>query len=100
MTTIAVYTAAQAKELCLPGWNLCCNRCGTFGAEWLPSERPGWGSLALCPPHAEELRAEHERHRAALAELRAVRYEQPWGRVFAMKPAELATVEPLKVRAR
>lgn len=60
------------------GWNLCCNRCGTFGATWTPSaERAGWGSLALCPTHQEELAAEYRRHTAALEVLRAVKYEQP-----------------------
>jgi hypothetical protein len=62
-----------------PGWNLCCNRCGTYGATWTTSvgERAGWGSLALCPTHQEELAAEHRRHAAALEALRTVRYEQP-----------------------
>lgn len=59
-----------------PGWNLRCNRCGLYGALWYSGERPGWGSLALCDPHADELYAEHQRHREALAELRAVNYEQ------------------------
>jgi hypothetical protein len=67
-----------------PGWNLRCNRCGTYGATWTGqrgseayrTERPGWGALALCQPHHDELDAEYERHRRALDTLRHVRYEQ------------------------
>ncbi len=60
------------------GWNLCCNRCGTYGATWTEgAERPGWGSLALCPTHRAELVAEYRRHRQALDVLCAVCYEQP-----------------------
>jgi|1185.fasta_scaffold873829_2 hypothetical protein len=64
----------------MPGWNLRCNRCGTFGADWVPNERPGWGSLALCSADAAELAAEHRRHWRALADLRSVNYEQPVGK--------------------
>jgi hypothetical protein len=71
-----VLTMEQSRERGGPGWNLRCNRCGTYGAEWVPNERPGWGSLALCPAHCAELEAEHERHRLALLELRAVNFEQ------------------------
>lgn len=59
------------------GCNLRCNRCGTYGAIWIPGERPGWGNLALCPPHERELDEEHQRHRAALDRIRAVNFEQP-----------------------
>ncbi len=67
-----------------PGWNLCCNRCGTYGATWTRepggeayrTERPDWGALALCPTHMAELDNEHVRHARALEELRRVRYEQ------------------------
>lgn len=69
-------TRSQARDLCLPGWNLRCNRCGSYGARWIAGERPGWGSLALCPDHEAELEAEHDRHREALAVLRGVRFEQ------------------------
>lgn len=58
------------------GWNLRCNRCGTYGARWLAEERPGWGSLAVCPQHKDELTEEHRRHDAALAVLRKVNFEQ------------------------
>jgi hypothetical protein len=69
-------TRDEAKALNLPGWNIGCNRCGAYGARWLPKERPGWGALALCPPHEKELRAEQYKHKLALDELRAVRFEQ------------------------
>lgn len=60
------------------GWNLRCNRCGSYGATWTKTdERPGWGALALCPPHKQELADEHQRHAAALRRLRLVNFEQP-----------------------
>jgi hypothetical protein len=71
-----VYTLDEARAACLPGWNLRCNRCGSFGATWLEGERPGWGALALCPPHGADLKAEHVRHASALLLLREVSYEQ------------------------
>lgn len=58
------------------GHNLRCNRCGTYGAIWIPDERPGWGNLALCPPHEQELDDERRRHHAALDRIRAVNFEQ------------------------
>jgi hypothetical protein len=64
--------AARAHRF---GWNLRCNRCGLYGAMWHAGERPGWGDLALCDPHAEELEVEHRRHRDALQVLRAVNFE-------------------------
>lgn len=62
------------------GHNLRCNRCGTYGATWYQrshtvAERPGWGHMALCPPHKQELIDEHDRHEAALAWLRTVNFE-------------------------
>lgn len=75
------FTEGEARTAGLPGWNIRCNRCGTFGATWtdnaVRTERPGWGALALCPPHKRELEEEHERHAAALRRLREVNYEQP-----------------------
>ena len=59
------------------GANLRCNRCGTYGATWVAGERPGWGSLALCPPHERALAQEYQRHQAALDQLRTVNFEQP-----------------------
>jgi hypothetical protein len=69
-------TAAEAAAAGLTGWNLRCNRCGGYGAHWLPGRRPGWGALALCRPHQEALVLEEIRHRRALEELTAVNFEQ------------------------
>lgn len=69
-------TAEEAAAVHLIGWNLRCNRCGLYGATWLPGMRPRWGALALCGPHRRELEAEQTRHSKAMAELTAVRYEQ------------------------
>lgn len=70
-------TREEAKERHLQGWNLRCNRCGGWGATWIRRERPRWGALALCGPHARELAREHDRHAQALDELRMVCFEQP-----------------------
>lgn len=70
-------TIEEALDFGLLGSNLRCNRCGSFGAEWIPNQRPGWGSLALCPPHRDELKTELRRHEQALRELRTVAFEQP-----------------------
>lgn len=70
-------TAAEAKDALVPGWNLRCNRCGWWGALWFPGQRAGWGALALCDPHSDELFAELRRHGAVMAELRKVNFEQP-----------------------
>lgn len=67
-----VITMDEARERELPGWNIRCNRCGDYGAEWLRGERPGWGALALCPICA----AVFKMAKKALDELRVVRYEQ------------------------
>jgi excisionase family DNA binding protein len=74
----ALGTPDAAREAGRAGWNIRCNRCGGYGARWMPGERPGWhfGNLALCDLHADELGAEYRRHWAALAVLREVRYEQ------------------------
>lgn len=76
MTITATITRDEARERRLPGWNLRCNRCGNYGAKWLPGMRPGWGALALCPSDEAELWAEEERHQRAMRELTAVRFEQ------------------------
>lgn len=62
----------EARELSLTGWDIRCNRCGTYGARWVPEEI----NLALCVRHEQELVGEYARHQRALAELRAHRYEQ------------------------
>ncbi|MFD2421637.1 hypothetical protein [Amycolatopsis pigmentata] len=69
-------TAEEAAKAGRIGWNLRCNRCGMYGARWIPEQRPGWGSLALCDPHGDELEAEFRRHQKALTELRAINFEQ------------------------
>ena len=66
----------EARKKCLPGWNLRCNLCGEYPANWIPNERPGVGCLALCPKHEAELKAENERHRIAINKLRVINYEQ------------------------
>lgn len=69
-------TREEARRLCLSGWNIRCNRCGSYGAEWVRDMRPGWGSLALCPRHADELRDELDRHSTAMQALAQINFEQ------------------------
>lgn len=69
-------TAEEAAEAGLVGWNLRCNRCGDYGATWIPKMRPGWGSLALCYPHEKELHAVQRRHADELKKATAVNFEQ------------------------
>lgn len=66
----------EAKSKCLPGWNIRCNLCGSYPAEWVRGERPGWGSLALCPQHKAELIAEKDRHANEMKRLRTINFEQ------------------------
>jgi hypothetical protein len=70
-------TRREAALAGIRGWNLRCNRCGLWGALWYADQRPGWGALALCGPHAAELRQELQRHLLVLRVLREVRFEQP-----------------------
>jgi hypothetical protein len=70
-------TAEEAAAAGVIGWNLRCNRCGGFGATWIPKMRPGWGSLALCYPHADELTKLQRRHADELKAATAVNFEQP-----------------------
>jgi hypothetical protein len=70
------WTLQEARRAVRAGWNLRCNRCGSYGASWCPGARPGWGALALCPLDLLELEAEHRRHQEALHRLQAVNYEQ------------------------
>ena len=53
-----------------------CNLCGSYDAEWIYGERPGFGALALCPKHKAELIAEKERHDREISRLRTINYEQ------------------------
>ena len=63
----------EALDFGVQGWNLRCNRCGSYGALWHAGERPGWGDLALCVTHSKEL----TQLKNALNELRQVKFEQP-----------------------
>lgn len=69
-------TKEEARLKRLLGWNLRCNLCGCYGAKWVHGERPGWGALALCPKHAAELSAEHDRHEKEMRRFRCINYEQ------------------------
>ncbi len=74
-------TREQARELCVRGWNIRCNLCGSYGANWIhrtPCARPGWGSLSLCPEHEAEYIAEETRHAAEMRRLRTINYEQEY----------------------
>ena len=68
----------EAKAMAVRGWNLRCNVCGSYGAEWIHGERPGWGALALCPKHKAELIAEKNRHAKEMNRLRSINFEQDW----------------------
>lgn len=67
----------EAREDARHGWNLRCNVCGNFGANWLPELRPGWGCLAACPEHQAAIEVEQKRHAEAMKKLTAVNFEQP-----------------------
>lgn len=70
-------TPEEARDARLMGWNLRCNSCGKYGAQWVPKMRPGWGDLALCHPEAKHLAAMQARHRWELAAHTTVNFEQP-----------------------
>lgn len=72
-------SAEDAKARFLTGWNVRCNFCGDHGAKWIRGERPGWGALALCELHEDELRTELLRHRAVMNRLRTIKFEQVKG---------------------
>lgn len=69
-------TREQAREFRLPGWNLRCNLCGSYGGQWVTNGRPGWGDLALCESHRLEYYLEEERHRNEMSRLRKINFEQ------------------------
>lgn len=69
-------TKEQAREKCLVGWNIRCNFCGSYGAEWVSNQRPGWGDLAMCPAHKKEIEDELHRHAVAMERLRNINFEQ------------------------
>lgn len=64
-------TSEEAKMAGAHGWNLCCQRCGRWGAAWYYCRptHPEWGDMAMCAPHAKALRNEVRRHQAAVKEL-------------------------------
>ncbi len=77
MANVSPITCNEARRRCLPGWNIRCNHCGSYGADWTrDGARPGWGELALCPRHMGEYAAMKERHREELECFRRVRFEQ------------------------
>lgn len=76
MTSRCPLTREEAKERRIRGWNLRCNHCGSYGATWHPDMRPGWGALALCPGHSEELGREQARHATEMERLTQVNFEQ------------------------
>lgn len=78
-------TPEEARDAGLTGWNLRCNSCGKYGAQWVPGMRPGWGDLALCHPEAKHLAAMQARHRHELGALTTVRFEQPPARKIPRK---------------
>lgn len=75
-------TTELAAAIPVPGHNLRCNRCGSFGASWTDDAhaRPGWGRLALCGDDMLEWCEESRRHNEVLRSFRAgyrVNFEQP-----------------------
>lgn len=71
-----IISKEEANKRCLIGWNIRCNFCGDYGAEWIKSARPGWGDLALCPQHEEEYQRMIRRHEKEKQRFRNVKYEQ------------------------
>jgi len=72
----ALPTTEEAREAGRNGWNLRCNRCGGYGAQWIPGARRGWGALALCHPEAEEYFQMMRRHDNELSFYTTVNFEQ------------------------
>jgi hypothetical protein len=71
-----VLTKENARKRKIPGWNIRCNYCGSYGAEWISNERLGWGSLALCPYHEEMFLAEQSRHKEFMKKIQTINFEQ------------------------
>lgn len=70
-------TLEEALDFGLLGWNLRCGRCGSFGAEWIQQVGRMGNTMAFCPPHRDEIRAEQRRHTEAMHALTAERFRQP-----------------------
>ncbi len=58
----------------ITGWNIRCNKCGSYGAEWRFGLLPGYG--AFCPTHTAQWNEEMRRHTAAKRDLMEVKFEQ------------------------
>ena len=69
-------TPEEAAAAGRMGHNLRCNKCGGYGAVWIPKARPGWGSLALYFPEAEEYDAMVRRHEDEMRQFTDVKFEQ------------------------
>ncbi|MFH1226798.1 MAG: hypothetical protein V1701_02705 [Planctomycetota bacterium] len=72
-------TKKEAKRKIIPGWNIKCNLCGDYGANWItrtPSAKPRFGCLALCHKHEKEYLDEEDRHRKEIARLSVINFEQ------------------------
>ena len=69
-------TREQAKKMELSGYNIRCNLCGNYGADWISEQRPNWGCLALCEVHKNELQNEIKRHNNEMSRLRTINFEQ------------------------
>lgn len=74
--SMASVTLEEALARDAPGWNIRCNLCGSHGARWIQNQRPGWGSLCLCPTHERELNEELARHTNAMIKFRTINFEQ------------------------
>jgi hypothetical protein len=75
-------TIEEAKAIPLPGWNLRCNRCGSFGAthEDGDGKRRGYGHFVFCPSCMKEYVAMQERHRLEAEVWQTIHFEQDWRR--------------------
>lgn len=69
-------TPEEAAAAGRMGHNLRCNKCGGYGAVWIPGARPDWGSLALCYPEAEDYYAMVSRHADEMRQYIDVKFEQ------------------------
>jgi hypothetical protein len=74
-------TKEEAKAKRMPGWNIRCNQCGSYGAEWVHTiatntARPGFGALALCPDHVKQLRKIVKDFQNEIKEFRKINFEQ------------------------
>ena len=66
----------EARAAFLPGWNLRCNLCGEYPANWIADMRPGIGALALCDQHRLELEKIQDDYKKSLEKFRLIKFEQ------------------------